>query len=236
MKAIHEGAVDINNQASFFAKVIKGFLSDMRERINIRGEAIPYVILNTGDDRMWLEYKGQDMSIEPLEVSNENGIYNAVPRCNVDMSNIEILEDQLTNPHIRGTFDLEHEDELFSIDAEFRRMPVKISVSLTYIIGSFTDMLEATQKIISSLAFLHTYQIEYMGQSICSGYRIPSSINGEKNIQFDGGTTENKHRLIRLDVEIESNLPVFEGRTAIVNNIGLIRELHHEIIVSGENA
>lgn len=216
--AIANGEVDINNQTLFLKGLIKGFLYDISKKVRLRNNPVPHVILNTGGDILWLENKGQDAGVEPYEISNENGIYSQVPRCVVTMGGIEVLEDQLTNPFTRGMCDFEYEGEIWGLNLEFRRMPLKVSMSLKYVVDTFGDSLALTQYIMSNLLFINTFDMTYLGQTITSSYKVPANYNTEMNLTFDGGTTESKYRTISLDIDIETNLPIYNGRTVVFND------------------
>jgi hypothetical protein len=179
---------------------------------------IPHFVLNTGDDIMYLENKGQDFSKEPKEISNEDFIYNQTPRCIMNMADLEVLEDQVTNPYTRGNFEIEYDDTLYGFTGEFRRLPLKLSVSLKYYLDSFTDVMQVTQHIISKMLFIQTFKFDYMGQMIQASYKVPTSLGHDKNITFDGGTTEQKLRTIELNLEVETNMPVYDYRTSIPSN------------------
>ena len=51
-------------------------------------------------------------------------------------------------------------------------------------------------------------------------------IMNEKNITFDGGTTDQKLRTIELTLEVESNLPVYNERTAVENDKFFKKPVH----------
>lgn len=216
---INRGELDVNNMTSFISIVMKGLLHNLNNKISVRGNYIPHFILNTGDDIMYLENKGQDHSIEPHEVSNEAFVYTTVPRCNVDMGGIDIPTDQLTNPYTRGNLIVEDEGEMTAFTAEYRRMPMKITVSLKYRLDSFQDMLETTQQIITKMMFIQIFNVSYMGQNIECSYKVPESVSHEKNIEFDGGTTDIKDRIISLDLEVETNMPIYDCKTAIESDL-----------------
>lgn len=215
---IISGQVDVNNYELFMSTLIRALIYNLKNQIFLRGKSVEHFILNTGDDIMYLEHKGQDINKDPLGVPNEDYIYNTIPRCIVDLSTIEVLEDQVTNPYTRGNFELEVDDILYGFNAEYRRVPLKISVSLKYYMDSFTDSLAITQYIISKLLFIRTFKFDYLGQTIQASYKVPTSYQSEKNITFDGGTTESKLRTISLELDVESNFPVFNERTVIENS------------------
>ena len=240
-KKIIRGEIDINALENFFAKLLKGLMSDLVDSIRVRGKAVPHLILNTGDDIMYLERKGQDMSIEPAEVSNEDYIYNYVPRGVVTPSGMDILTDQLTSPYTRGQFQFEYEDILYTFTSEFRRMPLKMNVGIKYYLDSFTDSLELMQYIITHLDFIKNYQIIYMGQTIPCSYRFPESLEGQYNAEFDGLTQDSKFRTVEVQLEIETNIPIFYPRTAIESDLTIsgefvyVVEWTHEDEETGED-
>jgi len=212
---IIRGDIDINAQENFFKALYRGFLYDINKKIRIRGCDIPHFVLNTGDDTMFLEVKGQDYSKEPLEIVNEDYVYNQIPRAMVQFNGVNMQTDQLTSPYTRGKFSITYNDFLYGITAEFKRMSIKTEVALKYYFDSFSDLLDANQALITNLAFVNNYSISYMGQTIFCTYSLPDTIDNQIQIEFDGITTESKNRTIEISVEIESNIPIFMPRTVI---------------------
>lgn len=212
---ILKGEIDVNNQDLFIRSLFRALVFKLNNQVYLRNKKIPHFVLNTGDDIMYLEVKGQDQSKEPKQQINEDFIYNSVPRCIVNLGDIEVLEDQITNPYTRGNFEFEYEDSLVGLTAEFRRLPIKLTVPLKYYLDTFTDALDVTQKIMTKMLFIQTFKFDYLGQMIQASYKVPTSYSHDKNITFDGGTTDQKLRIIELQLEIETNLPVFDNRTVI---------------------
>lgn len=210
---IRKGVLDVNVQELFFSTLIKGLLYNLNNCIKIRNNFVPHSVLHTGDDRMWLEAKGYDASIEPLNISNENAIYNIVPRCQVNLNNLDLDTSQLTNPYSIGTLQYETDDNVYTLSGEFRRMPIKLSVELKYIVDSYTDMLELIQNTISNLSFIRTFDIVYLGQKIKCSYKIPESFGDEHTVEIDGSITDSRDHHLNLSLEVESNFPVFNNKT-----------------------
>lgn len=210
------GDIDVNSQELFVSKLIKGLLYNLNNQIKVRGKFVPHYILHTGDDRMYLEARGYDYSIEPINVSNEkNTVYDIIPKCVVSPAGIDLDLGQLTSPYSIGGLQYEDENGLYALKGEFRRIPVKISVELKYYTDSFTDMLEIVQYIISNFAFIRTYDIMYMGQKIKCSYKIPESFSDEHTMDIDGAYGENREHSMSLSIEVEGNMPVFNNRTMI---------------------
>lgn len=218
IKQIREGKIDINNQSLFFSLLLKGLLVNLDQEITIRSRSIPHFIISTGDDIMYLNKKGQNQAIEPFEISNEDYVYNTIPRGMMNPGSIDIITDQLTSPYSRGVLQYESQENVYTISAEFRRMPVKMTCDLKYYTDSYTDMLELIQQIISKLTFIRNYNINYLGQSIQCSYVIPESLDAEHTIDIDGTTQDNKSKTLNLSIEVESTFPVYYNRTAVLND------------------
>lgn len=214
-KKIRVGEVDCNNQSLFFSILSKGLLMEMNNNISIRKSPIPHYILNTGDETMVLETKGQDHSKEPLEITNENYIYTKTPRCVVTPKGINLITDQLTNPYANGVFQFDDGENVYTFTSEFRRMPLNITYDLQYLVDSYTDSLELVQQIITKLAFVRTFNITYMGQVIRCSYNIPESFDGEHMIEFDETSQDDRRRKLSFEITVETNIPVFNERTVI---------------------
>lgn len=213
VKKIRTGVLDVNVQELFFSKLIKGLIYNLNNDIKIRGEYVPHIITHTGDDKMWMESKNYDNSIEPITISNENYVYQIVPRCNLTPSNIDLDSAQLSNPYTIGTLQYEDIDGIYTLYGEFRRMPIKMAVELKYSVESYTDMLELIQYIISNLSFIRTYDIMYLGQKIKCSYKIPESFSDEHSMEIDGAITDDRDHKLNLSLEIESNIPIFNNKT-----------------------
>lgn len=213
VEKIRTGVLDVNVQELFFSKLIKGLIYNLNNDIKIRGIAVPHIIMHMGDDKMWMETKGYNNSIEPLKISNENYVYQIVPRCNVTPSNIDLDSSQLSNPYTIGSLQYEDDNGVYTLYGEFRRMPVKMAIELKYSVESYTDLLELIQYIISNLSFIRTYDIMYLGQKIKCSYKIPESFSDEHAMEIDGALTDDRDHKLNLSLEIESNVPVFNNKT-----------------------
>lgn len=213
---IRTGALDVNSQELFFPLIIKGLLRSLNNSIYIRKKPIPHYIMHTGDDRMFLEQKGHDISKEPENISNEEWIYSITPKCIVTPGGIDLDTAQLTSPYSNGKCQLEYDNNIIALVGEFRRLPAKLSVDLKYYVDSYTDMMELIQYVTTKLAFIRTYDIVYMGQKIKCSYKIPDSFGEEHTMEIDGTSQDYKEHILSLSLDVETNLPVFENRTMVL--------------------
>lgn len=234
VKDIREGLLDVNAQELFYPIILKGLLVSLRNHIKIRGISVPHYILHTGDDRMFLEARGYDNSIEPLFISNEDTIYAQTPKCLVNPGGVTLDTGQLTSPYSIGACQITTDNGVYTLKGEFRRMPIKISVDLKYYIDSYTDMMELIQYITSNLAFIRNYDIVYLGQKIKCSYKIPDSFEDEHTMDLDGAFSDNRDHTLSLSLEIETNMPIFENKTMMsadniivttVNNISVTNNI-----------
>lgn len=210
---IRKGELDCNQHQLFFSKLIKALMVDLRNSVKVRNIPVPHMILNTGDDTMWLIERGYDFSQEPREVSNEDGLYNIIPRCHVEPGSLNLLPDQLTNPYTSGIFQYETSNQLYTFHAEFRRMPVKLSVNLKYLVDSFTDALELMQQACTKMAFVKLFSFVYMGQTIQASYKIPDSFDDQHLTEISGDAQESRNRTIEMSIEVESYIPIYSPHT-----------------------
>lgn len=234
IEKIRKREIGINDTSSFVGVVIRALILALNENITLRGKHIHHEFQNTGDDTVWLLNKGYDYSKEPYEVTNEDWVYEELPSCNMVIQGLDTQPDQLSNPYSRGNFQIERDDQLFTLSAEVRRFPLKISVSLRYEVDSFNDMLELFQVIFSELAYVRTYKFVYLGQTLSASYKIPETVEGEHMTEMDGTTTDSKNRTLSLNVEVEAPMPIFNPKTVsgshmIINDVSKISILGNEV-------
>jgi hypothetical protein len=210
---IRNGKIDVNNRQNIFSTIIKGLIVNLNKDISVRDIPVPHIILHTGDDTLYLENKNIDYSGTSIDQTNENYIYNIIPRCHITPGGIDFVTDQLTSPYALGNLQMEYGNSIYSLVGEFRRLPFKFACELKYYTDSYTDALELIQQIATKMTFIRTFKVVYLGQTITCSYKIPESYQGEYMTDLDGMTQDNRSKTISLSLEIESNLPIFENRT-----------------------
>ena len=211
-KKLITGEIDPNNTDLFFGDVIKATISFLNNNIKLRDKRIPHYIMNTGDEVMYRELMGYEYS--KTEVTDEDFIYNEVPRCIVSVSEMQTVPDQLTQPYVRGVFDVEYDDNVYEFSAEIKRMPIHMTVSLKYYVDSFTDSLALSQYLITNLSYIRTFRFIYMGNEISASITFSDSHSVEKpeTLQFD---SESRYKTVGIDLQLDTNLPIFDVRTCV---------------------
>lgn len=210
---IMTGEINPNLTESFFGECIKSALLWMNDHITLGKRKIPHFIMNTGDEMMYRELmnyyydRGQG-------VTDEDFVYNTVPRCVVSPGAMNTLPDQLTQPYSRGVFEIEVDDSLYEFSAETRRLPIQISLSLKYIIDSFTDCLSLTQSFFTGLLYIQTFKFVYMGETVVCSLKMPDGVDVEKLSTVEFGT-EGRFKTINIELTLDTNIPVYDPRTAV---------------------
>lgn len=210
---IMKGDIDPNTAENFFGGCIKAALLWMNGHITLAGRKIPHYIMNTGDEIMYRELMNYAYT-KGGAVTDEDFVYSAVPRCIVTPGSITTQPDQLTQPYVRGVFELSHSGGIYEMSAETCRLPVQLTMSLKYIIDSFTDSLMLTQSLMSQILYIRTFKFTYMGETICCSLKFPESF-GEERPQSLAFGEEGRFKTLSFDIELDVNMPVYDGRTAV---------------------
>jgi hypothetical protein len=102
-----------------------------------------------------------------------------------------------------------------------------MSISIKYYLDTFTDSLELLQYIVTHLNFIRNFQIIYLGQSIPCSYKFPEDMEEQFNAEFDGLTQDSKYRTVDVQLEVETNIPVYYPRTAIEGERVIMKSVHN---------
>ena len=88
---IVKGEIDVNNQELFIRTLFRALVYNLNNQITCRDKKIPHFVLNTGDDIMYLEKKGQNASIEPKEVGGVNPAIRSNNKLNLKKFPMKII-------------------------------------------------------------------------------------------------------------------------------------------------
>ena len=207
---------NINNRDErFFSLVIKGALSYLTRNIVLYNKPIKHFIFNTGSSYMYVESNEYKFSWN--ETSGEDQLYMSRPRCVIELGDIVVNNEELTQPHIRGTYERYTENNnIAGFNAEFTRMPITISLNLTYILSNFNESIVLIQELIDKLLFQRYFTIIYLGQQIRCSLEFPNDFKAEFN-KIDMTSTEQNNKSINITLNLCTNYPAFDDRTEISN-------------------
>lgn len=205
-----------NRDERFFGLLIKGTLAWLNKNIVLYNKPIKHFIFNTGSSIMYVESNGYKFSWN--ETTGEDAIYMSRPRCVVELGDITIDTSELTQPNIRGVYERTNESNIEGFNAEFRRMPIQMSMSLNYVLSNFNESIVLLEELISKLSFQKYFKIVYLGQLIECSIEFPTSHSISIN-KIDMASAETNQKNITIQVNICSSYPAFNESSEISSSL-----------------
>ena len=204
-----------NRDERFFGLLIKGTLAWLNKNIVLYNKPIRHFIFNTGSSIMYVETNGYEFSWN--ETTGEDAMYMSRPRCVVELGDISIDTSELTQPNIRGVYERSNNSNIEGFNAEFRRMPIQISMSLNYVLSNFNESIVLLEELISKLSFQRYFKIVYLGQLIECSVEFPTSNTININ-KIDMASTDTNQKNITIQINVCSSYPAFNELSEIQNN------------------
>lgn len=208
----------------FISVVIKGALSWLTRNVVLYNKPIKHFVFNTGSSVMYVETNGYNMSWS--ETTGEDAVYMSKPRCVVETGDIEIDAAELSQPHVRGVYEREcvYKDEngnesprTEGFNAEMRRVPVTIGLTLRYALSSFNESIVLIEEIMSKFMFQQYYNVIYLGQTIMCSIELPQSFKIDTSA-VDLASAESGQKTITLQVSVRCNYPRINEATEMSNS------------------
>ena len=201
-----------NRDERFFSIVIKGLLSWLNRNIVLYNKSVNHFIFNTGSSYLYMESNGYEYSV--TETTGEDSIYMKLPRCIVEISDINIPMEELSAPFSRGNYERRSGNQLQGFNAEIRRLPIEITINMKYYLSNFNETIILLQELIDKLVFQRYFNITYLGKVVQCSIEFPANYNPELN-KIDMSSPEPTQRNITLDIKICTNYPLIDTRTEI---------------------
>ena len=201
----------------YFSVLIKGCLNWLNTHILMYDKPIKHFILDTGSSYLYVESNGYEFKWS--ETTGEDYIYMEMPRCICEVGDINIPTEELTNPFIRGTYERKSSKtgNYIGYNAQMRRLPIELTLTLRYILSNFNESLVLIQEILEKMIFQRYYYINYLGQKIHCSIEFPANEQIQRNrIDFD--STETNQKIIELQIKIDSYIPIINENTEIENS------------------
>lgn len=237
-----------NRDERFFSILIKGVISWLNRNIVMYDEPINHFIFNTGSSYMYVESNGYEFSWS--ETTGEDQMYMHMPRCLVELTDISIPQEELSNPFSRGTYERRTGNYIKGYNAEIRRLPIELTLNLKYVFSNFNESIVVLQELIDSLVFQQYFQITYLGQIIECSIEFPASNTPQLN-RIDMTSTETNQKNLTFDLRVCSNYPIVNVKSEIGtdkiikyfggiidedgNTITVVNDETKEVIVNGES-
>lgn len=204
-----------NRDDRFFSVLIKGAIGFLNSHIKMYDKPINHFIFNTGSSYMFVESNGYEFSWN--ETSGEDSMYMELPRCVVELGNISIPQEELSQSFARGNYERKDEDTIKGYNAEIKRLPIEMNLSLHYTFSNFNESIVVLQELFDELVFQRYFSIAYLGQIVRCSIEFPNSTQLEIG-KIDFSAAEIVQRNINLDVVICTNYPLINQKTEISSN------------------
>ena len=201
-----------NRDDRFFSVLIKGALSFLNSHIKMYDKSINHFIFNTGSSYMFVESNGYEFSWN--ETSGEDSMYMQLPRCIVELGSINVPQEELSQSFARGNYERRDADIIKGYNAEIKRIPIEMSLSLHYAFSNFNEAIVVLQELFDELIFQKYFNIAYLGQIIRCSIEFPNSTQLELG-KIDFSAAEIVQRNINLDVTICTNYPLINEKSEI---------------------
>jgi hypothetical protein len=172
-----------------------------------------------------MESNGYEYSV--TETTGEDSIYMKLPRCIVEISDINIPMEELSAPFSRGNYERRSGNQLQGFNAEIRRLPIEITINMKYYLSNFNETIILLQELIDKLVFQRYFNITYLGKVVQCSIEFPANYNPELN-KIDMSSPEPTQRNITLDIKICTNYPLIDTRTEIPTD-KVIAQFGHDV-------
>ena len=214
-----------NRDERFFSLVVKGLLSWLNRNIVLYNKSINHFIFNTGSSYLYVESNGYEYNVS--ETTGEDTMYMKLPRCLVEISDINIPMEELSAPFSRGNYERRSGNQLQGFNAEIRRLPIELTINMKYYLSNFNETIVLLQELIDKLVFQRYFNITYLGKIVQCSIEFPANYNPELN-KIDMSSPEPNQRNITFDIKICTNYPLIDTRTEIPTD-KVISKFGHEV-------
>ena len=214
-----------NRDERFFSLVVKGLLSWLNRNIVLYNKSINHFIFNTGSSYLYVESNGYEYNVS--ETTGEDSMYMKLPRCLIEISDINIPMEELSAPFSRGNYERRSGNQLCGFNAEMRRLPIELTINMKYYLSNFNETIVLLQELIDKLVFQRYFNITYLGKVVQCSIEFPANYNPELN-KIDMSSPEPNQRNITFDIKICTNYPLIDARTEIPTD-KVISQFGHEV-------
>ena len=198
----------------FFGLLTKGVLSWLTSNIVLYNKPILHFIFNTGSSYMYIESDGYKFSM--TETSGEDQIYMKMPRCVIEIADINIPTEELSSPYSRGVYERRSGNDIKGYNAQMRRLPIELTLNAHYVLSNYNESIILLEELIDSLCWQQYFNIVYLGQIINCSIEIDSNFQIQFN-KIDMESKETNQKTIDLTYKVCSNYPSIDMRTEVEN-------------------
>ena len=151
------------------------------------------------------------------ETSGEDYMYMKMPRCIIEIGDINIPTEELSASFVRGTYERLDGNEIKGYNAQMRRLPIEISLAAKYVLSNFNESIILVQELIDRVAWQQYFNIVYLGQIIQCSLEIDNNYQIQLN-RVDMTAPDTNQKTIEIQFKLCSNYPCIDERTEIENS------------------
>ena len=199
-----------NRDERFFSVLVKGALSWLNQNIVMYNKSINHFIFNTGSSYLYVESNGYEFSMN--ETSGEDQMYMKMPRCVIELGDINIPMEELSAPYVRGVYERLDGNTIKGYNAQIRRLPLEVSLSAKYVLSNFNEAIILVQELIDKVTFQQYFNITYLGQIIQCSLELDSNYQIQVN-KIDMTDPNVNQKNIEIQFKLCSNYPRIDERT-----------------------
>lgn len=203
-----------NRDERFFAILMKGAMSWLTSNIVLYNKPITHFVFNTGSSYLYVESNGYQFSMK--ETSGEDYMYMKMPRCVMELGDINIPMEELSAPYVRGQYERMEGNEIKGYNAQIRRLPIEMNISAKYVLSNFNESIILIEELINKVSFQQYFNVVYLGQIIQCSLEIDAAYQIEFN-KIDMENPDTNQKNITIQYKLCSNYPCIDERTEIEN-------------------
>ena len=204
-----------NRDERYFAILTKGALAWLTQNIILYNKPITHFIFNTGSAYLYVELNGYSYSVK--ETTGEDYIYMHMPRCIVEINDINVPMEELTSPYVRGQYERRDGNDIKGYNAQIRRLPIELTLTAHYVLSNFNELMILIQELIDKVTFQKYFNVVYLGQIIQCSLEINPSYQFQIN-KIDMESTETNQKTIDIVYKLCANYPLIDEATEVENS------------------
>lgn len=204
-----------NRDERFISIILKGVIAYLNSHVKLYDKGINHFIFNTGSSYMYVESNGYEFMWN--ETSGEDTMYMEMPRCVIQLTNISIPTEELSQAYARGNYERKDGESIRGFNAEIRRLPLEFEITLNYVFSNFNEGLVVIQELLDKFVFQKYFKVAYLGQIVQCSIEFPLSYNIEFN-HIDLAAAETNQKNLSLSIKVSTNYPIINEKTEITTS------------------
>lgn len=190
---------------AFYDKVYwNSYLDGKATRVNV-----PVFFSFGGSERVIYDRYFDRCEIETNNLAD--GFYSVLPRAVISMESVTINQEYLTNPYIRMNYTKNDDGEVKEYNAQYRNIPLTVSMNCTFLLDSTIDMFKCTEAIINKMYKNQYFYVNLDGTKIYCYFSIPEDLQHERTMNYS--FNDKKEYKITLPLEVAIDYPSIDTRT-----------------------